>query len=343
MTDHEIAAVAEGFAPVVKAAITAATAPLIARIADLEQRQKSAAEPITVDVQAIAERAAALIPVPKDGANGVDGRDGADAVVPDVEPLIAAAVTKALEAWPKPKDGANGVDGASVDPAEVDRLVRKHVTEAVSALPVPHDGQSVTAEDVAPLIAVEVTKAVSALPVPKDGVSVVDALTNRDGHLVLTFSDGAVKDVGPVVGRDVDMGAVTKTIRDLVDQIPRPADGKDGQDGLGFDDLDLHEDERGVFLKFVRGEQVKEFRLPTVRDCGVYASERAYGVGDGVTYGGSFWIAKSAGQGHQPGTQDGSAYWRLAVKRGADGKPGAKGLDGKDGRDGTPGKDGQKW
>src|SRR3546814_13018959 len=81
--------------------------------------------------------------------------------------------------------------------------------------------------------------------------------------------------------------------------------------------------ERSVTLKFERGELSKslEIILPTIIDRGIYRPESTYAKSDGVTFGGSFWIAQKDEPG-KPGDGDG---WRLSVKRGSDGKDGEKG------------------
>jgi hypothetical protein len=63
------------------------------------------------------------------------------------------------------------------------------------------------------------------------------------------------------------------------------------------------------------GGVVHELRTAVVLDAGVW-TERAYVAGDGVTHGGSFFIAQ-VDTGEKPGKSD---QWRLAVKRGADGR-----------------------
>lgn len=91
-----------------------------------------------------------------------------------------------------------------------------------------------------------------------------------------------------------------------------------GKDGLGFDDLTFHHDgERGFAFRLVRGDQVKEFpfSIPVVIDRGVW-KQSAYRKGDGVTFRGSWFIAQCDTE-DQPET---SSDWRLAVKRGRDGK-----------------------
>lgn len=136
---------------------------------------------------------------------------------------------------------------------------------------------------------------------PKDGVGVAGAVIDRAGNLVLTLSDGSVRDLGPVVGKDAD-----------------PA--QPGKDGLGFEDMteELADDGRTIVRRYARGDQVKEFRhsLAVVLDRGVYKAGGIYEAGDGVTWAGSFWIAQEKTT-EKPDSGQG---WRLAVKRGRDGK-----------------------
>jgi len=69
---------------------------------------------------------------------------------------------------------------------------------------------------------------------------------------------------------------------------------------------------------------------------GVFVEGREYRTGDGVSLGGSFWIAQLDNPAGRPGTSD---AWRLAVKRGRDGKDGLPGKDGERGPEGPRGKD----
>lgn len=76
-----------------------------------------------------------------------------------------------------------------------------------------------------------------------------------------------------------------------------------------------------------------------VLDRGVYRAGVTYAKGDGVTFGGSFWIAQDATS-EKPG--DGATRWRLAIKKGADGREGKPGRDGgigPKGEKGDPGRD----
>lgn len=120
-------------------------------------------------------------------------------------------------------------------------------------------------------------------------------------------------------------------------------DGRDGVDGLGFDDIEVdHDGERSFAFRFVRGDVVKTFgtfTIPAVIDRGVHRPEQAYTKGDGVTWAGSYWIAQRNTTGEKPG--DGATAWRLAVKKGADGKTGPEGKQGPSGPQGARGSDGR--
>lgn len=147
----------------------------------------------------------------------------------------------------------------------------------------------------------------------KDGVGLADAMIDREGNLVLTMTDGRHKSLGIVMGKDGQPG------RDGTNG----AAGKDGTDGLGFDDMSVDYDgERTITLRFQRDQITKEFPLvlPIVLDKGVW-TERGpdgggYRKGDGVTWGGQFYIARK----DTFAKPDDYESWRLSVKRGKDAK-----------------------
>ena len=72
----------------------------------------------------------------------------------------------------------------------------------------------------------------------------------------------------------------------------------------------------GRTLRWAVGETVHEIKTAIVLDAGVWREGTAYVAGDGVTLGGSFFIAQSDTTA-KPGASD---DWRLAVKRGTDGR-----------------------
>jgi hypothetical protein len=304
---------------------------------------------------------------PRDGEPGKDGqpgRDGKDAdesrisaleaeIVqlraqmlesaqapepPDINALVKAAVAAEVALLPTPKDGA---PGRSVELSDVEPLVKA----AVDAIPRPQDGRSVTVDDVAPMITSEVAKAVSALPAPPEPVSVADALISRDGQLTVTFTDGTVKSVGVVVGRDADPEDVKRMVAEAVAEIPRPKDGAPGRDGslenmrLEFDGL------RTCRWVFKDGTPVEggEIRLPSLLYQGLYDATKQYEVGDVTTWGGSMWVARVQTSGIDPDENSpaGKKTWALGVMRGRQGRQGLKGDTGGRGPQGEMGPQGR--
>jgi hypothetical protein len=94
--------------------------------------------------------------------------------------------------------------------------------------------------------------------------------------------------------------------------------GEPGRDGFGFEDISVVETDKGWMIRFTKGDAVKEFRLPIVTDRGVFRDGTGYRRGDGVSFGGSWFIAQEDTTDRPETTK----AWRLAVKRGRDGKDG---------------------
>jgi hypothetical protein len=139
-------------------------------------------------------------------------------------------------------------------------------------------------------------EALKARPSPQ-----IDGFIDRTGMLMLTKPDGSVREAGLVVGRD----------------------GKDGEPGMGFDDLEVSFDgHRRMVFKFTRGERTKEFSfvlpVPVYRD--VFKEGTTYCRGDMVTFGGSIWHCAEPSTITKPG--EGNPAWKLATKHGRDGKDG---------------------
>jgi hypothetical protein len=262
--------------------------------------------------------------------------------LPDIGAMVAEAVTeavaKAVEALPTPKDGKDvdaeqiaeaakaAVEGLDIPTREqiedlarnaVDTAVKEielpevpkgptleeiaaqigeAVKAAVAELPKPEDGKSVTVDDVRPLLQEIVDKAIAEIPQAKDGVGMAGGLIDRNGNLILSLTDGTQRDLGKVVGKD----------------------GDNGKPGLGFEDLDIvYDGERSFVFRLQRGEQKEEFAvlIPIVLDRGVW-KDGEYKKGDSVSLEGSSWIAQADTK-DRPGVSD---AWRLATKRGRDGK-----------------------
>lgn len=206
------------------------------------------------------------------------------------------AVERQVSALPAPKDGADGKDG--------------------------RDGKDAPAVDQELVIA----SVLSKMPAPAAGRDGKDGADGADGK---SFTlDDAKALLEPEIAKwalDFERRA-QDTMQRTIDRLPKPKDGvhgthgKDGVDALGFDDLTVeHDGERAFTLKFVSGERVKEFTftVPVVLDKGYYREGDAFEKGDGVTFGGSYWIAQALTR-SKP--EIGNADWRLAVKKGRDAK-----------------------
>lgn len=295
------------FGKAMGAIVREATAPLIERIGSLE---KALAE--RPDLEAIAKQAAALIPMPKDGEPGQDA---------DMEAL-KAHLGELVKAIPAP------ADGQSVTIDDVAPMIRDEVAKAVAEVPPAKDGESVTVDDVRPILAELVSKAVSDLPQPQPG-------KDADMDALRAYVDGLVKSLDLPKGPSVDEVAATferrfsdltlswerqarDTLEKAADRMPKPQDGRDALPLESFD-LALGEDGRTVTVKMQAGETVieKSVKIASVMDRGVYSSEGSYEKGDGTTYGGCYWIAQKDAPAGAPGA---SADWRMAVKKGRDGK-----------------------
>lgn len=197
--------------------------------------------------------------------------------------LQAEVVAFSAEPVPGPP-GAPGLPGKDAEPVDTEALAK----EIAALIPAPADG-----------------------PPGKDGASVT--LEDVQTLLEPEFAKWAL---------DFERRA-HETLQKTIDRFPKPKDGEDGKDGIdaiGFDDLTVeHDGARSFTLKFVSGERVKEFAfsVPVVIDAGYYREGEAYEKGDGVTFGGSYWIAQAL---TRTKPEIGNDEWRLAVKKGRDAK-----------------------
>lgn len=303
------------FGKAMGAIVKEATAPLLLRIDALEKQLAALSIPSAedavalIDVEAIAKSAAALVPAPE-----------------DMRPVVESLLSKAVAALPKAENGT------SVTVEDVRPVVDDLVSKAVAALPKAENGTSVTVEDVRPLVDELVSKAVEALPKAENGKDAdMDALRSHVGELVKGIEPAA-----PLPVPSVDEVAATferrfsdltlswerqarDTFDKAADRMPKP---KDGRDALSLEDFDLSlgEDGRTVTVKMQAGETVieKSVKIAAVLDNGIFKHDGTYEKGDGVSYGGSFWIAKCDAPKGVPGS--GETDWRCAVKAGRPGK-----------------------
>lgn len=301
-------------------------------------------EPLVARVKALEDK-----PLAKDGEPGKDGADGTSITADDVKPLIDSAVQdikaqadEYLSAMPAPKDGES-ITMEDVQPV-IDEL-KSQVSAALADIKQPEDGKdgvdgkdgtSITVDDVMPTLqsAIEEIKSqaaevIAGLTQPKDGAPGQDGKDGKDGTSVTLeqvtdwLSEKMARWELDFERRAMDM------LQKCADRMPAPKDGKDGIDGLGFDNLRMEFDgERTLTLAFKNDGQEKslQFKMPTVIYQGIYSPETSYEKSDSVTFGGSTWIAVKDAPTGKPG-EPGADGWKLAVKAGRNGKDGLNGKD----------------
>jgi len=88
------------------------------------------------------------------------------------------------------------------------------------------------------------------------------------------------------------------------------------QVGRAFKTASVTTVDGGRTLRWAIGDTVHEIKTAIVLDAGVWREGKDYAAGDAVSHGGSLFIAQK-GTNAKPGASD---DWRLAVKRGNDGR-----------------------
>lgn len=232
---------------------------------------KNGTSPTTEEIDRLVAKEVAKLP---------PAEPGKSVTLADVQPILDEA-TSALRA--KAEEAVNRLDSA------------------VAGLRQPKDGDSVTLKDVEPTIreAVQqiradamdrVEAAIKAIPEPKSGVGMAGAFIDRDGVLQLTLTNGEVKGLGVVVGKD----------------------------GADFTDTTFEYDgERGLIIRGKGGEITK--RLPIPMDRGYYRDGMPpIEKGDVVTHDGNAWIALRNTK-ERP-SHEAKDDWRLMVRKGRDGE-----------------------
>lgn len=242
---------------------------------------------------------------------------------------VERAVSDAVSKLPTPKDGKDA------EPADVDAIVK----QVLAQLPAPQNGQdgapgengkSVTIDDVRPFLeealstvrtaaANSIQEAIKAIPVPKDGkdgtngndgapgekgadgLGLAGAMIDRDGALQITLTNGEVKSLGVVVGKD----------------------GTDGADGLSLESFDMEylADSHEVVLKAIAAGRTKEVRFPAggIHLKGYWREGTRAKSGEAWVNDGSLWVAIKECQ-SKPGLNDDA--WVIAARKGRDGENG---------------------
>lgn len=135
-----------------------------------------------------------------------------------------------------------------------------------------------------------------------DGLGMAGAMIDRDGNLLITFTNGEQKNLGQVVGKD-------------------GSDGKDGQDGLSLESFELEyiPEANEISIKASCGGRVRELRYPAgaITGKGYWRDGCKAKANDAYSYEGSLWIALKDNS-TKPGSHDGD--WFLAARKGRDGE-----------------------
>lgn len=284
MNLRELEAQAEFLAPVIAAAVAKAVAPLNLELADLRKclaDRPMPVEPEPVDVDAIAQAAAALIVLP-------EVKDGKDAAPVDLEALAKAAaefvelpkIDIALLATEAAKlvNVPEPIPGKNADPVDLQALARS----AAELIVVPEVRQ---AEDGRDALHLEI------LPT-------IDEAKTYARNTYAAHRGGLWKSYERTHGM-----RGWECIVDGIDGVSITQDG---------------DREFSVKLMKSSGQEVaQKFALPIQVYKGVYREEQAYDAHDNVTWAGSQWTSTKAENTDKPGSSD---AWTLCVKAGRNGK-----------------------
>lgn len=284
MNLRELEAQAEFLAPVIAAAVAKAVAPLNLELADLRKclaDRPMPVEPEKVDVDAIAQAAAALVVLP-------EVRDGKDAEPVDMEALAKAAaefvqlpkIDIALLAAEAAKlvDVPEPIPGKDADPVDLHALARS----AADLIVVP---EVRPAEDGRDAIDVEILPAIEEEKQYPRGTYAA----HRGGLWKSYERTHGMRGWECIV---------------------------DGIDGVSI----TQDGDREFSVSLVKSsghEVVQKFALPIQIYKGVYRDDEAYDAHDNVTWAGSQWTSTKAENTDKPGTSD---AWTLCVKAGRNGK-----------------------
>lgn len=206
-----------------------------------------------------------------------------------------ASLKAQLAALPTPavgKDGADGRDGKDCDI----EVVKALVADAVKAIPVINGKDGADGKDGQRGEKGEPGKDGA------DGLGQAGAMIDRDGALQITMTNGEVKNLGVVVGKD-------------------GSNGKDGVDGIGLDSFELEyiEETHEVCVKASCAGRTKELRYPAggIRPAGYWRDGVKAKAGEAWVEDGSLWIAVKATTAKPSHT---CGDWIIAARKGRDGE-----------------------
>ena len=309
---------AKAIAATVRDYCAKAVAPILTRMEGLENQltevKAIVQQPVTfseTEIEKAAELAASKIPVPKDGAPGEKGEDGKSITLEEVQPLILEAVAQI----PAPKDGApgeKGEDGKSFTLEEVEALIE----QAYAKRQAP---ETVTIEQAQKMVDEAVTKAVAAIQLPRDGKD------GEDGRDAVALEILPAIDEAKSYPRNtyaIHKGGLFRTF-EKSEAMRGWECLVEGVAEINFEQINARE--FSVNISKSSGAVVEhKARIPVPVYKGVYREDDTHEQGDMVTWAGAVWHCEEPTT-EKPG--EGAKGWRLAVKRGRDGKNGTNGRD----------------
>lgn len=245
-----------------------------------------------------------------------DSIEGALKAVSDKYEVRIKELESRLSALPSPEKGERGErgeDGTSVSIEDIRPIIEEIVSSI--EIPAPKDGKDYDIEELNKAVKIEVEKQVNALPKAQDGI---DGKRGEDG-ISPTAEEVAKSMEGIFAKWAIDFERQANGVLErAVERMPKPKDGRDALELKDFD-IRLNDDLRTLTMS-LKSEDVTIERsviIPTIIDRGVFSDKKEYALGDGVTYGGNFWISQKDNPQGKPSTnQD----WRLAVRKGASAK-----------------------
>lgn len=325
MNHRMVEALMAGIAPVIRQFMEQAAAGFAERIGKLEGRSSERGEKGEPGEAGVAG---------KDGRDGIDGKDGAP----------GAAGDRGEKGEPG-EAGVAGKDGTSVTIDDVRPMVEETVSKAVAAVPLLRDldtemlpdGKTVRFKFKRSDDTDEVHELAFAV---RNGEKGEDGNAGKDGEPGTPGAPGERGAKGEPgdrglqgekgdPGRDGRDASDLSVVREMVaDQVAKGLAA-----ALATMSLSSPDDGRTMVVEIRAGDTVVKSEIITgaIIDRGVWR-EGGFAKGDGVSWGGSFFIA----QRDTTAKPETSPDWRLAVKRGRDGK------DGKAGDAGAPGPKGDR-
>lgn len=307
--------------------INVALSVVHSKAAEIVTEQTSAAE--VVLLQAIDKRFEKIVsemPTPKNGKDGTPGIPGTQGEKgePGQSFTIEQAqelVSKAVELIPKPVDGKDGTPGEKGEQGEPGKSftleeVQALIEQAEAKRQVP---ETVTLEQAQKMVDEAVVKAVASIQLPRDGKDGVDG---RDAVALEILPSIEQAKSYPRNTYAIHKGGLFRSF----EKTEAMRGWECIVEGLASIDFEKISDrEFNVQLTKSNGSAVTHrASIPVPVYKGVHQEGETYSQGDMVTWAGAVWHCEEPTT-EKPG--EGSKGWRLAVKRGRDGKNGTNGRD----------------